>query len=149
MNHILQEDCDVNKPEEAFAWALTALPMPKGSPLMLHPSILKRWSKHLWELGFRQYPSEQQKVYHPPHRGQQHWLNSSGAWYPKDHPRPPRVTAPDMSRLTAEERVDVIRQLREFGDLKDQPVVQDRPSHIDGPRPNGAQAITLPAPQTE
>ncbi|PXX65384.1 uncharacterized protein DUF2744 [Nocardia tenerifensis] len=113
----LHEDCDPNDPHEAFTWALVGLPGPSNSPLLVHPAVLRQWSKHLWDLGFRHYPEEQTKEFHPPARGVTHWLNGSGQWAEKGTPAPPQVSAPDMSELTDEERQHVVQQLRESGDL--------------------------------
>jgi hypothetical protein len=111
------EDCDPTDPHDAFTWALVGLPGPRNAPMMVHPHVLRQWSKHLWELGFRHEPEQQTKEYHPPARGGDHWLNGSGRWVPKGTPRPAPVAAPDMSQLTADERAHVVEQLRGHGAL--------------------------------
>ncbi|MFX0581179.1 phage gene 29 protein family protein [Nocardia nepalensis] len=113
----LYDDCDPDDPHEAFTWALVGLPGPRNAPLMVHPDVLRQWSKHLWDLGFRHDPQVQTKEYHSPARGVTHWLNGSGRWVPAGTPQPPQASAPDMSQLTAEERAHVVAQLRESGDL--------------------------------
>lgn len=114
----LREDCNPEDPHEAFLWALVGLPGPRNSPLLVHPDVLRQWSKHLWDLGFRHDPDEQVKEYHPPARGVTHWLNGAGQWAPKDAPRPPESSAPDISELTPDERAYLVEQLRESGELK-------------------------------
>ncbi|MEU4648153.1 MULTISPECIES: phage gene 29 protein family protein [Nocardia] len=112
-----QHECDPNNPEEAISWAFVGLPGPKNAPMIVHPMVLKQWSKHLWDLGFRHHPDEQTKEYHPPIRGHHHWLNSAGTWVEKGTPQPARITAPDVGMLTQQERADLVSQLREHGDL--------------------------------
>ncbi|MBH0775020.1 phage gene 29 protein family protein [Nocardia bovistercoris] len=114
----LHEDCDPDDPYEAFVWALVGLPGPRNSPLLVHPDVLRQWSKHLWDLGFRHYPDEQTKQFHPPARGVTHWLNGAGQWAEMGAQRPPETTAPDVTQLTPDERAYLVRQLRESGELK-------------------------------
>ncbi|MFB7719330.1 DUF2744 domain-containing protein [Nocardia sp. NPDC056100] len=114
----LHEDCDPDNPSDAFIWALVGLPGPRNSPLLVHPDVLRKWSKHLWDLGFRHYPEHQSKEYHPPARGVTHWLNGAGQWADKGTPRPPETTAPDVAQLTTDERAHLVEQLRESGELK-------------------------------
>lgn len=114
----LRENCDPNNPEEAFMWAFVGLPGPKNAALLVHPDTLRQWSKHLWDLGFRHYPEDQQIEYHPPTAGQDHWLaGGGGRWVPKGTPRSPQASAPDMSQLTAAERAAVVAQLQGMGAL--------------------------------
>ncbi|PXX52631.1 uncharacterized protein DUF2744 [Nocardia tenerifensis] len=112
------DQCNPDDPNEAFVWALVGLPGPQNSPLLVHPDVLRQWSKHLWDLGFRHYPDEQTKEYHPPARGLTHWLNGSGQWAEKGAPRPAESSAPDVSELTPDERAHLVEQLRESGELK-------------------------------
>ncbi|MEC3955803.1 DUF2744 domain-containing protein [Nocardia sp. CDC153] len=112
-----QHECDPTKPDEAFTWALVGLPGPKHAPMIVHPMVLRQWSQHLWDLGFRHDPEQQTKEYHPPVRGHHHWLNGSGQWMPKGTPRPARITAPDVTVLTPHERAELVQQLHHHGDL--------------------------------
>ncbi|WP_225725453.1 MULTISPECIES: DUF2744 domain-containing protein [unclassified Nocardia] len=113
----LHENCNPNKPDEAFLWALVCLPGQQRAPLTVHPDVLRKWSKHLWELGFRHYPELQTKEYHPPAGGVGQWLNGPGQWLPKGTPKAAHSTAPNMADLTAHERARIIEQLRANGDL--------------------------------
>ncbi|MFJ4652691.1 DUF2744 domain-containing protein [Nocardia sp. NPDC088792] len=113
----VQENCDPNKPEEALLWALVGLPGQQQAPLMVHPDVLRKWSKHLWELGFRHYPDLQTTEYHPPARGADQWLNGAGQWVPVGTPKAAHVTAPNMAELTRHERARIIEQLYANGDL--------------------------------
>ncbi len=114
----MYEECNQNDPYDAFTWALVGLPGPRNAPLLVHPDVLRQWSKHLWDLGFRHYPDEQTKEFHPPARGVTHWLNGSGRWAPAGSERAPEATVPDMTQLTQDERADIVRQLRETGELR-------------------------------
>lgn len=114
----LQHEVDTTNPEEAFVWALACLPGPKDGVLPIPPQVLGKWSKHLWDLGFRHYPEDQKREYQPPARGGDHWLNATGKWVKKGTPMPARATAPDMSKSTPDERADVVRQLIESGELE-------------------------------
>ncbi|WP_405166716.1 DUF2744 domain-containing protein [Nocardia sp. NBC_01499] len=114
----LHEQCNPDDPHEAFVWALVGLPGPQNSPLLVHPDVLRQWSKHLWDLGFRHCTDEQTKEYHPPARGVTHWLNGAGQWAAKGAPRAPETSAPDVTELTQEERAHLVEQLRESGELK-------------------------------
>ncbi|WP_019932353.1 DUF2744 domain-containing protein [Nocardia sp. BMG111209] len=113
----LRENCDPNKPEEAFLWALVGLPGQQRAPLTVHPDVLRKWSKHLWELGFRHYPDLQANEYHPPARGVGQWFEGAGRWLPTGTPRVARSTAPNLTELTAHESALIIEQLRANGDL--------------------------------
>lgn len=90
----LHEDCDPDDPYEAFVWALVGLPGPRNSPLLVHPDVLRQWSKHLWDLGFRHYPDEQTKQFHPPARGSHTGSTARDngprrARYSRPRPQPP------------------------------------------------------------
>ncbi|MBF6449033.1 MULTISPECIES: phage gene 29 protein family protein [Nocardia] len=136
------DDCDPNNPHEAFTWALVGLPGPRNAPLMVHPDVLRQWSKHLWDLGFRHDPQAQTKEYHHPARGVTHWLNGSGRWVPAGTPAPAEVSAPDMAQLTADERAHVVQQLRESGELAHLVDARDLP-------PNLATATTIEQPPAD
>ncbi|MBF6356518.1 DUF2744 domain-containing protein [Nocardia higoensis] len=114
----LYEECNPDDPYDAFVWALVGLPGPRNSPLLVHPDVLRQWSKHLWDLGFRHHSDQQLREYIPPARGVTHWLNGSGQWAEKGAVRPPETSAPDVSQLTPDERAHLIEQLRESGELK-------------------------------
>lgn len=135
----LQEGCDPDNPEEVFLWALVGLPGPKGSPMLLSPKILRLWSKHLWDLGLRHDENEQQREYHPPARGPQHWLNGAGRWVDKGTARKPRIRTPDITMFTPEERAELVAQLHLHGDL----------NHLVGPtdKPNVAQVGAVRPPR--
>lgn len=113
----LHEHSNPNKPDEAFLWALVGLPGQQRAPLMVHPDVLRKWSKHLWDLGFRHYPELQTKEYHPPARGIDQWFNGSGDWLPAGTPKAAHSTAPNMAELTVHERGRIIEALHANGDL--------------------------------
>ncbi|WP_405137510.1 DUF2744 domain-containing protein [Nocardia sp. NBC_01388] len=115
----LQEHQDPENPEEHFLWALVSLPGPKGAPMLVSPKILRKWSEHLWNAGFRHHPHEQTHEYHPPARGPHHWVNGAGRWVQTGTvARAQRITAPDISGFTPEERRNLVEQLQAHGELK-------------------------------
>jgi len=115
----LQEHQDPEDPETALLWALVGLPGPRTSPMLLSPKILRKWSKHLWDAGLRHHPEEQTHEYHPPARGPGHWLNGAGRWVEKGTvERAARITAPDITVFTPEERANLVSQLHAHGELK-------------------------------
>lgn len=113
----LQHECDPDDPEEAFVWALIGLPGPQNGPLLVPPQVLGKWSKHLWDLGFRHQSQLQTLEYHPAARGGEHWLGQAGHWVPLGTPMPPEITVPAVADFTPAERRDLVRQLQESGEL--------------------------------
>ena len=113
-----QHECNPDDPTEAFVWALVGLPAGKKNvPLMVHPDTLGQWSEHLHKAGFRHHPELQQIEWHKPHRGADHWLNGTGRWVEAGTPRPPEVTAPDITLLAHSERAHLVDQLHAAGNL--------------------------------
>ncbi|MFR9750498.1 DUF2744 domain-containing protein [Nocardia sp. 004] len=113
----LQHECDPNDPEQAFLWALIGLPGPRNGPLLVPQQVLGKWSKHLWDLGFRHHPEEQTLEYHPSVPGGEHWLAQSGNWVPVGTPKPAAMTAPSVTDLSLDERRELVRQLQASGEL--------------------------------
>lgn len=108
----LQVDCDVLSPEEHALWALIGLPGPgKNAPLVLPPSVVRDWSKHLWECGFRHDPSLQEKKYIPPASATTWMAGSAGRWVSMNTELPAEVTAPDTSGLSQEEKQVLLDRL--------------------------------------
>ncbi|GAB4588744.1 phage gene 29 protein family protein [Nocardia sp. IFM 10818] len=114
MNIPTQETCDPDNPEEHALWALVHLPQ-VGVPLLMHPSVLRDWSKHLYELGFRHDPELQAKKLQRPFAGRQSPYNGATAWVDKDAPDPPMRTLPDIRSLTAEENAAMLAQYQAAG----------------------------------
>lgn len=127
-----QDEIDYDDPEQHFLWALRN--MPDGP--MTHPSLYKKWSRHLVECGFihrdalvkladesghihvSQLP-EQKKVFHPAPRGPRHIYNPAAGWHGPDVPEPSPVRVPDIRQLTEEENQALIAQYRAFGYIQD------------------------------
>lgn len=101
----LQQDCNLEDPEEAFLWMFSGLPGPDAqSPMLVPPQWARQWSKRMWEAGARPHPELQMIKYVPP-SSQQHWLaGAGGKWVPIDQPLPPEVTAPSTDHLSMEEK---------------------------------------------
>lgn len=115
------EDCDQEKPEEAFQWALTAFPFTGSTPLLIDPHVRPEWSKLLWDLGFRHHPELQTKKVRPPLRGQQHVLNGMIEVADVDAPEPPDIVIQDPELLARHEQEVVAEKLRYLGVVKDAP----------------------------
>lgn len=113
----LQFECNPDDPEEAFIWAFIGLPGPRNGPMLVPQQVLGKWSKHLWDLGFRHNPELQELEYHPATPGSEHWLTQSGTWVPIGTPMPAEVTAPSVHDMTMDERRDLVRQLQQSGEL--------------------------------
>lgn len=113
----MQHECNQDDPEEAFVWAFVGMPGPHNGPLLVPPQVLGKWSKHLWELGFRHFPEYQLLEYHPAARGGEHWLGQAGNWVAAGTPMPPELTVPSVTDLTPAERQVLVRQLQDSGEL--------------------------------
>ncbi|GAA5081579.1 phage gene 29 protein family protein [Nocardia iowensis] len=114
-----QDNCDADSPEEHALWALIHLPNVGGAPMVTHPDILRGWSKHLYELGFRHHPELQVKKFQKPAAGPQSQWNASTAWVPIDAPAPDTRVIPDIGSLTAAENAAMIAQYRAAGMIPD------------------------------
>lgn len=101
----LQQDCNLEDPEEAFLWMFSGLPgLEAQAPMLVPPQVARRWSKRMWDAGARPHPELQTIKYVPP-SSQQHWLaGAGGKWVPVDQPLPPAVTAPSTDHLSVEEK---------------------------------------------
>lgn len=136
-----QEECNQNDPEDAFVWAFVGLPGPRNGPMLVPQQVLGKWSKHLWDLGFRHHPQEQMLEYHPAVPGSEHWISQAGNWVPVGTPRPPEVTVGSVADLSIDERRELVRQLQESGELAhliDVRTLEPDVAHdstFDGPRP--------------
>ena len=119
----LQQDCPADEPNKFALWAFVALPMASdAAPLVAPPQVMEKWSKHMWECGFRHHPELQEIKYQPPTQNH-NWLSGTGGrWVDIDEKMPPEVTAPSLDHLTREEKSIVLKRLlEEIGDtLADQ-----------------------------
>lgn len=83
----LQENANMADPEEHVLWALVNIGGDIGAPLLLPEEIMRHWSKHLFECGFRHVPEEQRRWYEPPGDDSSLWHGAGGKWVsekPKD-----------------------------------------------------------------
>lgn len=112
----LQQECNPNDPEEHALWALMGLPgLEEQAPMIMPPAVLRKWSKRLYDIGFRHHPEHQTIKYVPPH-GAEHWLSGSGGvWVPIDADLPPEVTTPDISHLSMGEKRELVKRLQDEG----------------------------------
>lgn len=124
----LQQDCNMEDPEEHFLWMLVGLPGPdEQAPMMVPPAWLRRWSKRLYDAGARFHPEEQLVKYVPP-ADNPHWMNGGGGkWVPVDEDLPPEVTAPSIEHLSVGEKLALVEKLKSEGHISEpvQGPVQD------------------------
>ena len=122
-----QEEYNRDDPEERFLWALRNLPNVGGVPQIVHPSILRAWSKHLDDLAFihvdllksmandegfihvSQLP-EQKKKFQPAARGPRHEYNPASGWVDNNAPDVKPTILPDIRQLTAQENEAMLAQ---------------------------------------
>lgn len=132
-----KDQCNPNKPEEHFLWALRNLPMFAGTGMITHSGILRKWSEHLWRCGFAhrdylvgladengnihvsQLPNQTVK-YQDPGRGPRHQFNNAGRWVREGTPDPEPINLPDVTQLTLQENMAMIQQYREAGLIRDE-----------------------------
>ena len=104
MAHTRQVDCDLDNPEEAFAWMFVAgVPDMRGEHYPHQPAIpFACWpllSKMIWDMGGRVHPELQTKWVNPPSGP----MMSYQAWGTTD-------TKPDDSGESEEEQVALMLQ---------------------------------------
>lgn len=124
----LQSGCDPDNPEEHALWALVGLAGPNShAPLILPEIVQREWSRHLHACGFRHHPELQTIKYVPPAKDTNWVLGAAGEWVDINTPLAPEQTAPDLSHLSDDEKIAVLRQLlTEF-----QPVTPEEVPHDD------------------
>lgn len=109
----LQSSCDPTDPSEHFLWALVGLAGPRNAPLILPPDIMRQWSKHLWECGFRHNPELQEIKFIPPVGVNVNWVQGvTGDWVDINTPLTPEQSAPDISHLSEGEKQVLLRRLQ-------------------------------------
>lgn len=138
----LQSTCDQSDPRTAHQWLFVDLPFAENQPYTPDVRLLPDWSQRVNDAGYRhvdqiralaneegfihvdQLP-EQRKRYRPPHRGQQHYLNT-GVWVDMNAEDPEPVMIPDMERHTPHEQAVVAEQLYHTGVIKRQEPQPDK-----------------------
>lgn len=131
--HVSQETANFNDIREFAAWAFVGLKLPNGDALIASPQTYGDWSEQFGKAGFLHVSQlqamaegdvipvsslpKQQIEYHPPRRGQNHWLNPTGKWVPVGTDREEALGAPDMAEYTHHEQADVVEQLAMSGRL--------------------------------
>lgn len=127
-----QHEADMNNPDEHIAWAMRSLPSFAGSGCVTHSGFLRRWSKHLWDCGFRhtswlakladengnihvsQLPKQTIK-FQEAFRGPHHQYNNAARWVSEDTPDPQPVIIPNLREHTIQEKYALAYQLKEEG----------------------------------
>lgn len=127
-----QHEVDLTNPEEHLIWALRSLPMIGDSGMMTASPILRKWSKHLWDCGFRhrdylvsladvdgkidvgQLP-EQTVKFQEAFRGPHHSYNPAGRWVGPDAAPVKPYAIPDIREMTIQEKHVLAYQLAADG----------------------------------
>lgn len=75
-----QDKANMASPEEHFVWALVGMAPEAGAPLILPLPIMRQWSRHLWDCGFRHDPELQTIHYMPPNPNATVMEMTAGKW---------------------------------------------------------------------
>lgn len=127
-----QQEADLRKPAEHFAWALRNMPSLAGAGVVTHPGFLSLWSEHLWSCGFahRDYLASladedgnihvsklprQTVKFQQPVRGPRHAYNGAARWVSVDTADPEPINLPDIRHLTIQENEVMLEQYRQAG----------------------------------
>lgn len=127
-----QAECNPGDPEEHFLWALRNMPAFAGSGVVTHSGFLRKWSRHLWEAGFRHRDylakladengnisisklPEQQIRFQEAFRGPQHTYNNAARWVKADEPEPEVFSIPDPRQMTVQEKYALAYMLKQEG----------------------------------
>lgn len=106
--------------------------MMAGSGMVTHSGFLRRWSKHLWDAGFRHVDwirsladengnihvsklPKQKIKFQPPFRGPGHSYNPAGRWVTPDEPDPVPFEIPNIAELTTQEKYALAYMLDQQG----------------------------------
>lgn len=109
----LQGHLDDENPEEHFLWALVGLAGPQAqAPLLVPTGIMRKWSQHLYECGFRHHDELQTIKYVPPH-GTDNWvMGAAGRWVPIEETLDAEDTVPNTDHLSVDEKRLLMQQLQ-------------------------------------
>lgn len=127
-----QEEHDPQKPEEHFLWALRSMPSYAGSGVITHSGFLRKWSEHLWKVGFRHRDylesladedgnihisklPDQQIRFQEAFRGPHHQYNPAARWVEMDEKDPEPVIVPNIKDLTLQEQHALLYQFAQAG----------------------------------
>ena len=134
----MQDQANMNDPQEHFLWALRNMPAFAGAGMVTHPGFLRQWSEHLWNCGFahRDYLESladengnihvsklprQILKFQPAVRGPRHGYNNAARWVSVDSPEPEPINLPDIRQLTIQENEAMLEQYRSAGMIPQQP----------------------------
>lgn len=108
----IQSSCNTEDPEEHALWALVALPgVGETAPMAVPEHITRKWSKRLWDCGFRFHPELQTIKYVPPGANTDWVSGVGGRWTDIHEELPAEVTAPDTSHLSLGEKQVLLQRL--------------------------------------
>lgn len=134
-----QEEANHGDPEEHVLWALRSLPAFAGSGVITHSGFLRKWSKHLWEAGFRHVDylarladkdgnihvsklPKQTIRFQEAFRGPHHTYNNAARWVSEGTPEPRYSVVPNINDLTIQEQHALLYQFQAKGMIPDAPV---------------------------
>lgn len=104
--------CDLDDPEEHFLWALVGMPDVIGAPLIMPVPQLRKISRHLWDLGFRQTeaPSKKYRL----DSSDDPLMGGGGRWVDAADPEPDadKIDAA-LDGLKPQVQKEMLRKLRE------------------------------------
>lgn len=107
----IQINCDTDNPDEHAIWALVGLPgAGETAPLAVPEEILAKWSRHLWQCGFRWHEELQEIKFIPPDTGTGYMQAPLGKWV--DISEPDTGYTPDLSELTTEQKQHLLEYLQ-------------------------------------
>jgi hypothetical protein len=127
-----QQDANHNDPEEHLVWAMRNMPTFAGIGAVTHSGFLRKWSEHLFKVGFRhvdwlagladengnihvsQLPKQQIK-FQEAFRGPHHQYNNAAQWVPVGALDPEPMQIQDVSKLTLQEKHVLAYQLQQEG----------------------------------
>lgn len=108
----IQSNCDPDDPEEHLLWGLVGLAGPSAqAPLILPVAVQRKWSRHLYDCGYRHHPELQKIKYIPPSHNTNWVAGASGEWVDINQPLTPEQSAPDVSHLSDAEQMVLLQQL--------------------------------------
>ena len=135
--------------EEHFAWCLRQLPSIQGVGAITHPVFLRQWSKHLAEVGcvhvdyLKTLADEdgnihvsklppQRKKFQEPMRGPYSHYNPAGRWVQMSEPEPQLMNIPDVTQLTQQENMVLVKQLIDAGYIQFEKPPQNVAEEVNG-----------------
>lgn len=101
----LQENMNSDDPVEHVVWALVNMGGMMDAPMIVPPSLLRTWARHIYDAGFRHHPDKQMIFYIPP-SGDEGLIGMGGQWVPADEPGvTPELVLSAREQLSVDEAI--------------------------------------------